>query len=114
MIIPAVSHDYKLPILIAPVSILLDGITLSQRNPLLKIGRMACLVVCSAAFASTLFSFTNKITIPGIGDTSISLLVQNNLPALMVLLVGFAFLAFTQNPDRDTASIPVENTLSAA
>ncbi len=114
MIIPAVSHDYKLPILIAPVSILFDGITLSQRNPLLKIGRIACLVVCSAAFGSTLFSFTNKITIPYVGDTPISLLVQNNLPALMVLLVGFAFLAFTQNPDRDALSTPVENTSSAA
>lgn len=39
MIIPAVSHDYKLPILIAPVSILLNGISLSQRNPLLRIAQ---------------------------------------------------------------------------
>jgi hypothetical protein len=112
LIIPSISHDYKLPLLVAPVAILLDSISLSQQNPLLKIGRIACLVFCSAAFASTLFSYTNKIFIPGVGDTPISLLVQNNLPALMVLLVGFAFLVLTQNPGQNAPSTLAENTLS--
>lgn len=105
LIIPSVSFDYKLPILVAPVVILLDSITLSQKNTMVKIGRIAVLVICSAVFASTLFSFTNKIFIPGIGDTPVSILVQNNLPALMILLVGFAFLVFTQKPDPDAAFV---------
>jgi uncharacterized membrane protein YhaH (DUF805 family) len=104
MIIPATSHDYKLPLLIAPVILLLDSITLAQPNSLLKGFRIACLVLCSAAFGSTLFPYTNKIFIPGIGDTPVSLLVQNNLPALMAVLMGFAFLVFTQPPDPDTPS----------
>jgi hypothetical protein len=113
MIIPPVSHDYKLPLLIAPVSILLEGISLSTRNPFLRIGRIIVLVSCSAAFAATLYSFTNKIFIPGIGDTPISLLVQNNLPSLMVLLIGFGFLAFTQNSDQEPPPFSRENPLPA-
>jgi hypothetical protein len=112
LIIPSVSHDYKLPLLIAPVVILLDSVTLFQKNQLLRIGRMACLLLCSAAFASTLFSFTNKIYIPGIGETPISILVQNNLPSLLVLLLGFAFLAMTQGPDPDPGPLPADNPAS--
>ena len=112
LVIPSVSFDYKLPLLVAPVVILLDSITLSQNNIVVKIGRIASLVICSAVFASTLFSFTNKIFIPGIGDAPISILIQNNLPSLMVLLVGFAFLTVTQNSSQDAPSIQKESAIS--
>jgi hypothetical protein len=97
LIIPSVSHDNKLPILVAPVLLCLESISLSLQKPLLAWARIVCFTMCSAAFAATLFSYTNKIFIPGIGDAPISLLVQNNLPSLMLILIGFGFLTLSES-----------------
>jgi hypothetical protein len=106
LIIPSVSHDNKLPILVAPVILCLENISLSLQKPLLAWARIACFTTCSAAFAATLFSYTNKIFIPGIGDAPISLLVQNNLPSLMIILIGFGFLALTESYSRTPKPAP--------
>jgi len=83
LLIPSVSHDYKLSILVAPMALFFhqrpfaenDGFRMRMAFSLLTF------IIC-IAYSSTLFSFTNKPTLLG-----------NNLTALMVML--FAVTAFS-------------------
>lgn len=80
LLIPSVSHDYKLPILIAPLIIYLN----SKECPFLQRKTsnsknffvLLFTFIFSVAHSSTLFSFTNK----PIG-------LQNNFPALLMLFI---------------------------
>jgi glycosyl transferase family 87 len=91
LVIPAVSNDYTLPILAAPVAIFMEhaSINLSVAAPADQKAavnrlRIFLVVVISTAYAWTLFSYTNK---PDLG------LLNNNFPPLLVILL--ASLAFT-------------------
>ncbi len=74
LIIPPVSHDYKLSILTAPVAVLFSTIhdNTYHRLPII----VSILVLAfSLAYSSVLFSYTNK-----------PIILSNNLPALMTML----------------------------
>ncbi len=74
LIIPAASFDYKLPILAAPVALILCTLpafeTVRQ-----KIGSIACVIFLSAAYWSTLYPYQVKPDF-----------MAHNFPALMLIL----------------------------
>jgi hypothetical protein len=92
LLIPSVSNDYRLAMLAGPAAIVLcrEGFTEGMRGRRLPIGLLVLLF--SLAYSSTLFSFTNK-----------PLLLENNLPALMIMLIVTAVWALM---DRGGAQEP--------
>ena len=91
LLIPSVSNDYKLSILAAPVAIFLTNNRFWEQTngPLIHIIFIMLLLIFSAAYSSTLFSFTNK-----------PLLLQNNFPALAAMLVVVTILFLLTQPDH--------------
>jgi hypothetical protein len=86
MVVPSVSHDTRLPILAASVAIFLPE-RLPNTNAAKRLFSIALIVVISIAYSSTLFSYTNKPLLYFRGH-HLGLLLENNLPALMVMLVA--------------------------
>jgi hypothetical protein len=90
LLIPSVSHDYTLTILAAPIAILFSELTYTSkmafRSPkqLIFIG---LILILSAAYASTLFSYTNK-----------PFFAQNNFPALLTMLLAIVCLSVISSP----------------
>ena len=80
LIIPTISNDYKLPLLVAPVSILFshwpDMDTIAK-----KIVSVTTLIVVSGAFWSTLYPFKYKPEI-----------LLNSMPILIVILLSVTIL----------------------
>jgi hypothetical protein len=79
LLIPPVSHDYKLSILAAPVAILLSDISSNHETDGISRHRffpMMMIFIFSAAYSTTLFSYTNKPP-----------LLASNFPALMFMLL---------------------------
>jgi len=79
LLIPPVSHDYKLSILAAPVAILLsdvsyfsEGATRSRRHFVI----MMLVLILSTAYSTTLFSYTHK-----------PLTLASNFPALITMML---------------------------
>jgi hypothetical protein len=88
LLVPPVSNDYTLPLLIGPVGLMFLELS-ATRNP-----RLAALLasVLAAAYAVTFFPYTSK---PPMFD--------NNLPLLMIMLVSTAGLAVLRRPANATA-----------
>jgi hypothetical protein len=93
LIIPSVSHDYKLSLLAGPVSIVFGYLTIS-RKPWQRI--LICLLIFSASFAYsvTLFPFKYRPDF-----------LANSLPALLGLLVTFTLLYHLSPPLATEAPI---------
>jgi hypothetical protein len=89
LLIPSTSHDYKISILASPMAIVLARISLNK-YPQKHFIAVLLILFASLAYSSTLFSYTNKP----------SFLLQNNLPALMVILTSLTVLALL----RDTSA----------
>ena len=90
LIIPSVSHDYKLSILAAPVAVLFSNrSTFSEKDirPRQRIIFILLILILSASYSSTLFSFTNK-----------PFLLQNNFPALFSILLAITGLSLMFTP----------------
>jgi len=87
MLIPSVSHDYKLSILTAPVVIALS-LDLANSNTRKRLLSILLIIAISVAYSSTLFSYTNK-----------PFVIANNLPALIIMLFAFALLSLLCTPD---------------
>ncbi len=84
LVIPPVSHDYKLSILVAPIAAFFC-VSYENTNHRLRLIVTFLTLAFSLAYSSTLFSYTNKPTI-----------LSNNLPALLALLLittGFSLMA---------------------
>jgi hypothetical protein len=92
LVIPSVSHDYKLSILGAPVAFLFSKKDIWEGNRNTNIHRilMWLLLFFSAIYSSTLFSFAYK-----------PLLLRNNFPALVTLLFMVTFLAIVTKPGSE-------------
>ena len=89
-LIPLLSYDYKLSILAGPVAIVLSEIssyTERTRHALRFVFFNLLVFIFSTVYASTLFSFTNK-----------PLSLQNNCPALLIMLFATTFLFFFLTP----------------
>jgi hypothetical protein len=76
LMIPTISNDYKLPLLIGPVAILLSSWPVVDK-PSQKIASIILLIVISMAFWSTLYPFKIKPEI-----------LHNSMPVLLVILIA--------------------------
>ncbi len=84
LLIPSVSHDYKLSILAGPVAIALDSDALPRmKNVGVQVMAMVMIGIISLAYWSTMFSYTYKSSFMG-----------NNLPSLIVMLLASTVLSF--------------------
>ncbi|MBN2029329.1 DUF2029 domain-containing protein [bacterium] len=92
LLIPSISHDYKLSLLASPVVFFLSNERFSKRanNPRLHIMFIVLILIFSFAYSSTLFSYTNK-----------PFILFNNFPALVTMLLIVTLLPFIlkQTPD---------------
>jgi hypothetical protein len=76
LIIPAVSNDYKLPLIIGPVSILLSGWP-AMKKMSKKIASIVLLIIVLMAFWTTLYPFKIKPEI-----------LHNSMPVLLLILIA--------------------------
>jgi hypothetical protein len=100
LLIPSISHDYTLSFLAAPVAILFSDNRFRGRqdNPFLHIIFIALLLIFSAAYSSTLFSYRYK-----------PFILQNNFPALVTMLFVITFLSLVSKPNlEEKVSEPIE------
>jgi len=85
LLIPSVSHDYRLSILPAAMALVLPKVNLFGFSRNMRLVVALLLLIISIAYSSTLFSYTNR---PGY--------LFNNLPALMVILLLTTLIAVLQ------------------
>jgi len=76
LLIPSVSNDYKLPLIIGPLSIVFNVFVGFRMNVRDALGSVLLVFVGAVAYSTTLFSYTNK-----------PLILSNNLPGLLVVLL---------------------------
>jgi hypothetical protein len=76
LIIPAVSNDYKLPLIIGPVSILLSGWP-AMKKVSKKFASIVLLIIVLMAFWTTLYPFKIKPEI-----------LHNSMPVLLLILIA--------------------------
>lgn len=92
LIIPTISNDYKLPLLIGPMSILLSAWPAMERWHK-KLVSAALVIIVSMAFWSTLYPFKIKPEI-----------LLNNMPVLMVILLMVTLLGIMIKSPINTSS----------
>jgi hypothetical protein len=94
LLLPAISHDYTLSILGSAVGIALGSRIDLEPNSRFRPLYIFLISLISFAYSSVLFSYTNK-----------PLLLQNNLPALMIMLFSFTIMAFLLQPAPDSTAL---------
>lgn len=87
LIIPAVSQDYKLPLLAGPVAIFMQQPLPHMNGKLRFILFSGMKFTVSIAYALTLFSYANK-----------PLFLQNNLPVLLWILLAVTIMVILEKP----------------
>jgi len=100
LLIPSISHDYTLSFLAAPVAILFSDNRFRGRRdkPFLHIIFIVVLLIFSAAYSSTLFSYRYK-----------PFILQNNFPALVTMLFTITILSLVSKPClEEKVSEPIE------
>jgi len=100
LLIPSVSHDYKLSLLAAPVAFLFSagGFSEIPSSHRLRASLIGLTLAFSIAYFSTLYSYENKTH-----------LLQNNLPALVAMLLIttlFSMLDSVYKKDRSDQEHP--------
>lgn len=87
LMLPTLSHDYKLPLLAAPVALWFTSHQVPERQTPVstRILRLELLLLFSIAYSSTLYSYAYKPMAFG-----------NNLPALMVMLLCITLYEYAQ------------------
>lgn len=96
LIIPSISNDYTLPILVPAAAMFFERLQIANKGRIRAGLGAFMLVLMSFAYSSTLFSYTNKASLP--------FLIENNLPALfLVLLTATALVALGHVPSREAA-----------
>ena len=83
MVLPAISHDYKLPLLTIPFALVISNSYLKS-YPFHKIFLIVITIICSIAYSLTLIPFQFKPEY-----------LQNNLLMIYILLISTTFLTIT-------------------
>lgn len=94
LLIPSVSHDYKLTLLAGPMAIILQKDVISRQSLQTALASVLLILIGSFAYSTILFSYTNK-----------PYFLSNNLPMLMVVLAVFTIMAML--PVAEHKSEPV-------
>lgn len=101
MVIPSTSHDYKLCILIAPMTILFSQLKMPQSGrKLLDLTAVIMVIILTSAYCTTLFLHTDM---PGF--------MANNFPALMLIAASATILYWIssqQNQPIKTEASPLK------
>ena len=104
LVIPPISHDYKLPVLAGPVAFLLMSIRIPLNGKILHLAILAgATLLFSLAYYSTQYSYLMK-----------SPLIANNFLAvflMMILATLFNFFDGSQNVDRHLIRMAVRRIL---
>jgi hypothetical protein len=85
LLVPSISHDYRLSVLPAAMAIALASIELPNFSRKIRLLIAPLVMFMAAVYSSTLFSYTNK------PDYFV-----NNMPALMVILLLITVIAVVQ------------------
>lgn len=93
LIIPTISNDYKLPLLIGPVSILLSSWPAMEKLSK-KVAGLILLILVSMAYWSTLYPFKIKPEI-----------LHNNMPVLLVMLISITVIYLLGDATRSSNNI---------
>jgi len=91
LLIPSVSHDYKLAITAGPIMLALQESPSIKRYFWLRLLALLCTWIILFAYATTIFSYTNK-----------PFLLWNNFPMLMLILISVTFKTLLPNSPSDT------------
>ncbi len=94
LLVPAISHDYTLSVLGSAVGIAIGNRIDLNPAPRFRLLYIFLISLISFAYSSSLFSYTNK-----------PLLLQNNLPALMIMLFSFTIIALLPKPAQDRIAL---------
>jgi len=94
MVVPALSNDYKLPILLPGIAILLETLKPPSRDFRRWVWQMLLVFILSTAYGFTLYSFLIKTGV-----------LANNLPVYMVMLVATTLLALMSQQERPAPEI---------
>jgi hypothetical protein len=97
LLIPSVSHDYKLSILAAPVAFLFnDELSVAERAHQLHLHIIFIVLtlIVSVSYSLTLFSYTNKPA-----------MLSNNFPALFTMLLIVTSLSLLVSKSRVEGSV---------
>jgi len=94
MVIPSVSHDYKLAILAAPLSIAFGNLTVPQKTPK-RILLFFLVFMAAFAYSATLYPFKYRPDF-----------LANSLPLLFVILTAFTIAYHIE--ERPSRSLPTE------
>jgi uncharacterized membrane protein len=100
LIVPSVSHDYTLSLLVAPVAIFLNSLEMPNGERLHRGLGLLFVFLMSFAYSSTLFSFETKYSPQIIARWLPSFYLQNDLPAIVVVLLagtGLVALGFLRS-----------------
>jgi len=90
LVIPSASVDYKLPLLIAPLAILLSDLDVAKGVWRKRLSS-ALIFIASTAYWLTLYPFTVK-----------PFIISRNFPALFVLLISSTLLYYSrEDPDQE-------------
>ena len=95
LIIPTISNDYKLPLLIGPISILISAWPVMEKLSK-KIASIVSLILVLMAFWSTSYPFKIKPEI-----------LQNNMPVLLVILIAITAVNLLAPTTQDSNWIGV-------
>jgi hypothetical protein len=82
LLIPSVSHDYKLSLLAGPMTILLQEGNIAGKTLRTNLIARFLMLIGSFAYSVTLFSYTNRPYI-----------LRNNFPMLAIVLIVFTIMA---------------------
>jgi hypothetical protein len=98
LVIPSISNDYKLPILIAPMALFWSSLSRPVGGVGKKISYGLLMLTTSLAYWSTQYPFVVK-----------PYFLTRNFPALFVLLLAVTLISFMSSPRVDGTESPGEN-----
>jgi hypothetical protein len=95
LIIPSLSMDYKLPLVLGPLALVLQSAGIPETDTRRFRASILLKLVCAFACSTTLYSYTIK-----------PLMLQNNFPALLVMLLAVTGLVLLSHrhqtsPDKE-------------
>lgn len=107
LIIPSISNDYTLPILVPFITVFFQSLALAGKGKMRRALGVLLLTLMSFAYSSMLFSYATKSSLPLAGGRLTAFLLGNNFVPLLVVLLAATALTALGLARREKASAPV-------
>lgn len=115
LIIPSTSNDYTLPLLVPVIAVFFQSLVLGGKGRIRTGLGIFLLVLMSLAYSAMLFSYTTRSSLPFLDGIIPPFLLENNLPALfVVLLAATGLVALGHVPSREAALSDAGNPSGSA